>query len=158
MPTHKPDISRLSINQLSQITGAGHARVKRALEGLAPAETDGRTLKYATRKALPLIFEQGATPQQERARLDKLRADVIELDLSEREGQLVPVEMIGEQIDKLFMGVRSHLLALPTKAAPAVHGCKSIGGTAKEIEKYIYEALTELSTIPIEELMKKATK
>lgn len=93
----------------------------------------------------------------ERARLAKLQAQKVQLDLDERNGQLVDVEATGELIDKLFAGCRAHLLGLPNKAAPEIHGCRTIPETAEEIRKHVYESLSELSTTSVADIMGKAT-
>jgi len=81
----------------------------------------------------------------ERAKLARLQAAKVQLDLDERGGKLYPPDLLIEYLDKMLQHIRSHLLALPSKAAPAVHSCKSVGATAEEIQKYVYDALTELS-------------
>ena len=85
-----------------------------------------------------------------------MQAAKVKLDLEERNGELVPVEGLGEQIDRLLLGVRSHFLALPSKAAPTVFVCKSVGTTAEELQKYVHESLSELADMPVEEVMKRA--
>ena len=67
MTTHKQDLSKLSINQLSLITGKAYQTVKRRLAGLGPRGQDGRTLFYAAPDALAKIYN---VTLSERERLD----------------------------------------------------------------------------------------
>ena len=85
MTTHKQDMSKLSINQLSQITGKAYNTVKRLLAGLDPAGKDGRTLYYLTADALARIY--GAKGECEKERLDRVRADKVTFDLSVSRGE-----------------------------------------------------------------------
>jgi len=91
--------------------------------------------------------------EAERAKLTRLQARKAELDLAEREGRLVDPDEAFEVVSKIILHSRTRLLALPTKAAPTVHGCQSIAQTAEEIRKHVYEALEELSTTRPEDML-----
>lgn len=92
----------------------------------------------------------------ERAKLARLQARKVELDLAEREGRLMPPDTLVEFFMNLLMATRSHFLALPNKAAPAVHGCESVAETCEAIREHVYSALTELSEMTPQELMQRA--
>ena len=93
----------------------------------------------------------------ERAKLARLQAKKVELDLFVREGKMIDVELAGERIERVFLGCRAHFLALPLKAAPVVHGCATVPETAEEIRKAVYESLEALSAMTVVEIMKRAT-
>ena len=59
MPTQKADLSRLSITQLRELTGRHATTIRKRLKGLKPLAKDGRTIWYAPREALPLLFGIG---------------------------------------------------------------------------------------------------
>ena len=65
----------------------------------------------------------------EKARLDRVRADRIELDLQRELREVVPVEEAARLLESVLVACRLKLLALPTKAAPRVHGCKTLPQT-----------------------------
>lgn len=72
MPTHKADLSRLSITQLHELTGRTKATVRKRLKDLKPIAKDGRTIWYAPREALSLLFGIGGLDlTAERARLSR---------------------------------------------------------------------------------------
>ena len=76
------------------------------------------------------------------------------MDIAEREGRLYPPDLMIEYLDKMLQHVWSHVLALPSKAAPDVFACKTVGATAEELQKYVYESLTELSETNVANVFK----
>lgn len=105
MTTHKQDLSKLSINQLPQITGKAYNTTKRLLAGLAPISKDGRTLYYLSTDALARIYATKA--ESEKERLDRVRADKVAFDLSVSRGeylQLDDVEALMMEAAATFSG------------------------------------------------------
>jgi phage terminase Nu1 subunit (DNA packaging protein) len=113
MPVHKPDLSRLSINQLSEMTGKAYRSVKLALAGLEPIDRDGRALIYAAAEALPRIY--GAKAESERERLDRVRADGQELQNLIARGQYAPLSVLENSLSDVASQIRSILSALPKR-------------------------------------------
>jgi len=110
MATHKQDLFRLSLAQLSQVTGKAYNTLKRLLVGLEPVAKDGRTLYFDAPAALAKIYQ--AKEEQEKDRLDRLRADQIEFDLAVKRGEYAPIEAvkyaIGDmsgQVNAIFEGI-----------------------------------------------------
>ena len=135
MSTHKQDLSKLSINQLSLITGLAYNTVKRRLSGLDPADKDGRTLYYSTPDALAKIYSTKA--ESEKDRLDRARADQIEYDLGVKQRIYAPTELLTFAIgDFAAQGARL-LDALPKRlknAAPFLKA-REMGVIARELTK-----------------------
>jgi len=78
-------------------------------------------------------------PQAEKARLDKARADLAELDLSVREGRLVPASAIEKAWANIATEVRTRLMSIPASTAPRITGKT----TTVEIEAIIREQIDE---------------
>ena len=146
MPTHGPDLSRLSINQLSQVTGFTRATVSKRLEGLDPDETDGRSKRYVTKDALARLYRGDSLDLTEaRARLAKEQADKQEMDNAIRRGDLVAGSEVEEFVIGLLSMVKTQLLAVPAKAAPEAHGAESIAEVEEVIRVLQFEALGALA-------------
>ena len=58
MPTHGPDLSRLSLSQLAAISGRDRRTVRKRLEGVDPVAQDGSTLWFSARAALEAWREE----------------------------------------------------------------------------------------------------
>src|SRR5262245_24800593 len=58
MPTHHTNLTELSISQLAELSGRAHETVARVLRRahVTPTRSDGRTLYFDPRRALPAIF------------------------------------------------------------------------------------------------------
>jgi phage terminase Nu1 subunit (DNA packaging protein) len=88
----------------------------------------------------------------QRARLTKEQADKAEMDNRKTKGELVPVSQAAKLLEKVVLAFRSQILALPTKAAPHVHGCKAIAETKEALETSLHDALNELAELDVSRL------
>jgi phage terminase Nu1 subunit (DNA packaging protein) len=81
---------------------------------------------------------------QERAKLTRLQAEKVTLELEQQRGNLLPLEMVIEGWQGQIANARARLLALPPKVA-----AQAVGADYVEIEQLfksvIYEALDELA-------------
>jgi len=82
---------------------------------------------------------------QERAKLTRLQAEKVTLELEQQRGNLLPLEMVIEGWQGLLSNARAKLLALPPKAAAQVLGMESYIEVEQVIRGIIYEALDELA-------------
>jgi len=87
--------------------------------------------------------------EAERARLAKEQADKTELGNKVLRGELVPVTEPAALLEKVIVAFRSRVLSIPTKAAPHVHGCKTLSETRDELENALYDALNELAQLDV---------
>jgi phage terminase Nu1 subunit (DNA packaging protein) len=96
--------------------------------------------KYAT--------EAGALNlDDERARLAKVQARRVDLDVRRREGELVPWADVTGPLTEILGAIRAHLLALPAALAPLLATAVQTGGPrAGEavLREHITAALREL--------------
>ena len=83
---------------------------------------------------------------EEKARLDKLRADKVEMDIDIARADLVNPEQAMEAWSKVVQAARSRILSIPTKAAPLLIGTKSAGEAQNILQRLINEALKELAS------------
>ena len=82
---------------------------------------------------------------QERAKLTRLQAEKVTLDLEQQRGKLLPLEMVIAAWQGQIANCRAKLLALPPKAASQVLGMESYVEVEHAIRDIIYEALDELA-------------
>ena len=81
----------------------------------------------------------------QRGRLLKAQAALKELELSVKNGEMVPVSGVVTVWEGRIGACRSRLLGLPGRVAPQVVGCANIGEVKVILERHIYECLDELS-------------
>jgi len=147
MPTHKADLSTLSISQLTTITGRGYKTVKSRLEGLAPVSKDGRTLFYKASEALSQIYRVD-DPYIETARLNRLRGDRVEHDLSIDKGESASMEILAWALSRIAELINSVLDSLPLRLKKR---CPKL--TARDIEtirRVIVKLQNEISEINLD--------
>ena len=82
---------------------------------------------------------------QERAKLTRLQAEKVTLELEQQRGNLLPMELVIAAWQGHVANARAKLLALPPKVASQVLGMESYVEVEHEIRDIIYEALDELA-------------
>lgn len=81
----------------------------------------------------------------EEARLTKLRADKVALEIAEQEARLVDADMVRDGWVKLVTQVKTRLMKLPTSLAPLVTGETDPFKVQKTLDAGVREALEGLS-------------
>ena len=81
----------------------------------------------------------------QRGRLLKAQAALKELELSVKNGELVPVSGVVSVWEGRIGSCRSRLLGLPGRIAPQVVGCSNIAEVKALLERHICECLDELA-------------
>jgi len=84
-----------------------------------------------------------------RTRLTAARADLAEMEKAQMENRLIPAEDISAAWEAMTANMRSKLLAIPSKAAPAVYAADSLNEAKSILKDEINEALAELSGVEI---------
>ena len=129
MPTHKTNLSVLSVHQLSLITGKAYNTVKRLLAGVEPVRKDGRTLFYSTPAALAAIYREKA--ESERERLDRVRADKVDFDLAVARGAYVAAEGVRIALNEAMRIIASNEDAIAGRLAQKLVNMTSAGSIRK---------------------------
>lgn len=119
---------RINIKQISELTGFDRETISKLLKELDFEIGKHNSKEYESVYAFELIYknyryqnksssydENGYNPSQEKARLDRKKADLVELQYYEKLGSLVPIENVRNVWSSLILSVRSHLLAIPSK-------------------------------------------
>lgn len=146
----KPDLSRMSINQLQQLTGFSYRTVSRRLKstGVKAAARDGRAVFYDPQEALPALYgsklADGVTDlASERARLAKAQTRTAELRNAELEGELLRRRDVLETWTTKITAAKSKLRGIPKRAQRQVPGLTR--AMAKALLKLIDEVLHDLA-------------
>ena len=82
---------------------------------------------------------------EERTRLTKAQADKAELELQEKENELISTDLIKTIWSDYVSNVRSKLLALPSKLGHLTQAAETYAEAEAIIKESIYECLEELS-------------
>lgn len=82
----------------------------------------------------------------ERARLIKMQADKLAIELDEEKGRLLDAEKAIKAWDNLISHCRAVLLGIPNRLANQVVAINNAQEVAQILKQAIYEALEELST------------
>lgn len=147
MPTHRPDLSRVSRADLEHLTGLDRRTLRKRLAGLAPVGGDRRTVLFEARAALERIYLGGETLDlsRERARLAAAQAERVETENAVARRELVPAAEVESFMVSVFSGVQTRLLGVPSKAAPAVRVAATLAETEEVLRGFQAEALEELA-------------
>lgn len=81
----------------------------------------------------------------ERARLTKEQADRVAMENDVQRGLLIDAEHAARLWADVVVNAKTRLLSIPTKAAPLVLGCKTMPEARDVLERFIIEALHDLS-------------
>lgn len=92
----------------------------------------------------------------ETARLKRAQADLAEIELTEKRGQVVPIAVLEYSLTQVIANARQNLLMLPGRIAPELEG-EARAVIKARISKSIHEALTELSKVKINVIEPSAT-
>ena len=148
MPTSYP------VTTIAKLFGLSERRVQQlAQEGIIPKpEKNQYELVGSVRAYINYLqqraFGKGAAPQDthlERARLLKAQADMAEIELAERTGNLVTVERIEADWVAMVTACRAKLLGIPTKTAYQISNLKDPEEIENFLKRTIHEALSELA-------------
>jgi len=84
-------------------------------------------------------------PSQEKAKLDRLRAEKAEIELQKTKGDVVDISDVCAEIEKELVAVRQRMLAIPNKLATSILLAKDPSEAQDMIEASIVEALEDMT-------------
>jgi hypothetical protein len=98
---------------------------------------------------------KGLVLEQERAKLAKVQAEKIELELRQRRGKLVDVDEVGQVLAVMDIAIRDRLLAVPMAAADRALEASLTLGAAGIAEIYRVEINAALEALASAEIVAK---
>ena len=128
-------------------------KLAKILKGVPP---DGKSGKHDAWFISTVLKAQASetgelVPSAEKARLDKARANLAELDLAIKEGRLVPADAIEKAWGNIVTEIRTRLMAIPASTAPRITANLTTVQIESIIREQIDEALQALSSATIVE-------
>ena len=139
---------RLSINQLSDLTGFDRRKISRRLADLEHEQGPKGAKMYASSSALRMLYagmSEGLDSQQERAALDRVRREITELERDKKRGQLVPVSEVSTEWLNLISTIRAGMLAVPSRAAVELLGLTDEREIDDALTNHIHEAMQSIA-------------
>ena len=143
---------KVSYAQLTDLTGKAYRTLKKCMDGLKPVGVgSGGANLWDSKQALPLIYgigkgtEEKLDAQAEKARLDKERADNMELKNAQLRGELIPLDVIKEESDRNAISIRNRFLAMPDRLAQMLETTSTFAERREVIDSEIRRALEALA-------------
>lgn len=138
----------MTVAELASIAKLSPEATRRRLAGLKPGRGPGRAQAFEAAEALPVLFGIGERrdPSTERARLDAARADLAELDLARKRGDLIEAHRVAEVWTAIITTAKGRMMALPARLAADMVATTDIREADNRIRAAIYEVLEELAS------------
>ena len=140
---------KLSITEISNLTGMDRRRIRAALCDLPSEKGSKSALLFESTAALRLLYLSPGDADTfdltaERARLAHHQANKAELEAAQVAGSLIEIEAVADIVGEEYANVRSRLLGIPSRAAPQLIGLPIVAVKAL-LDDMIFEALDELT-------------
>jgi terminase small subunit / prophage DNA-packing protein len=157
-PHASTDFTQVGLHEAAAILGKSVVTLKSWFNlGCPVIERGGKAKKWRICPAAVIAWREEKIAQDsvgdtqnldyEEARRREMaaKAAMLELDLAQRRGKLVEVELIADLVGEEYANVRARILGLPTRLAPQVIGITSLPELRALIEAGITEVLEELT-------------
>lgn len=110
--------------------------------GLTPLSKKGRATYYNSAESMKAIYRAGESAKE---RLDVARAEIAELDLAERRGELLPRDLVLAAQQKRESAARAKFRAMPSNIAGQIAPPGKLQQAENLLREAVDEALGELS-------------
>ena len=146
---------KVSYQDLQNYTGMTYQTIKKrllqaGLKSVGYGDGPGKAILWESKEALPALYLplvcDGLDPQQEKARLDRLKADHQEIVNSEKRGELLNVVENNRFWTTCIVAWRTKLQGVPSKLAALINE-DDREECFKLLQKAINELLTEMANV-----------
>ena len=142
----------LNLREISYVLHTSHTKLKPILEGadIKPAEKKRKAHLYNLRTVLDAWYlskKETLTFREENTRKIKAEANLKELELAKRVGELLERAEVETQAGEILSIIRNRLIALPTLLSNLVFGMDDKTKVRATIKKKIYDTLNELARL-----------
>ena len=120
-----------------------------AKDGIIPKSRHGKfPIKECVRAYLTHVQKDDGPidTNQEKARLTKAQADKTEIEVAAMRGEVVAIQSVIDEVDKMLKAFRQKALTMPSKISPLVYSEKSVASIRAILEDEVNEVLSELSS------------
>jgi len=97
------------------------------------------------KKAIPMDDGEYASEHKEKIRKMRLEADLKEIDLAQRRGQLIAIGDVDKEMSELVLTTKARLMSVPARLAPELVGENSRVMIQAKLDKSLREALGQLA-------------
>jgi hypothetical protein len=134
--------SKVSARKYARMRGISHVMVlKEIAQGRIPTQA-GLIDVEAADEALE---QHNSTLAVALRRKENAKAGLLELQLAQKQGEVVPIAAVRAKQEQINSIIRSRLLAMPGKLAPILLGMGSAARIKAALEGEIFETLAELA-------------
>lgn len=124
--------------------------MKREYEAMPIAEIRRALVKHYSETAAGRGGDEQFNLTQERARESRLKGDLLQLQIQEKAGTLVPAGVVEDHFTALVIACRTELLQIPDKLTATLKALYAIDVDPALFEQPINDALTRLSNKTVE--------
>ena len=140
----------ITVNRLAELTGFDRRRVKACLSRLKSEPGPGHVQLFDSGTALRALYLNGGGGSldgpQEKAKLDRERRLLLEIQRREKEATLIPTESVREYWRTYVASVCARWNALPGRVAPELMHISYMRKIEDTLRDSIYGVLEELSS------------
>lgn len=137
-----------TISGLEAELGINRRKLGQALSTVPPEGGTEQRPEWRIKTVLAALAKEDGValnPQAEKARLDKARADIAEIELDKRRGDVASLMVVSQVWADICINLKTRLRAIPTKAAPLLAAASQAEECKEILSTFIDEALTELA-------------
>lgn len=143
-----------TVNAIAVETGMDRRTIAARFSKVSPIRSEGKSKFYSLSQVLSTLAADFVNPDTDddyneaKRRRELANAKLAELDLREREGQLVKVDDVRVAWAQIGVNVKQKIMAMPTKAAPLLLGAQSLPFVKDVLDTLIAESLDEIAASP----------
>ena len=144
--------------QLSEILGVSERSLtdwqKEGLPVASYADNRGQANEYESSEVIRWMVQreiERLNKEKPRDRLDRLKADAIELDIKERTGELAPAALFERAWSDHILAARTEFLTMPDILATELSATAGVEIDPDAIAAHIYRALDKLANYGADE-------
>lgn len=146
MPTQQEIADHLGLSQPAISSALGKlGLMKREYEAMPLEEIRRILIRHYSEIAAGRGGDEQFNLTQERARESRLKGDLLQLQIQEKSGALIPAAAVEEQWTSLVIACKTELLMIPDKLAASLKALYGFDVDPALIEQPINEALIRLS-------------
>lgn len=134
-------LSRIAVSNALNALGL----LKREWEAMTVADARQLLVRHYTEVAAGRGGEDQYNLTKERARESRLKGDMLQLQIQEKAGTLIPADAVEREWRALVVAARAELMLLPGKIAHQIKALHGVEIDPSMVEDHVREALNHLS-------------
>ena len=150
-----------TIGYIANVLGRDRTVLGKVLAGVEADKVQGERSLYLLKTVVDALVD-GAKSQvkidkdKAEGRVKDIKGDLMEIQLKEKQGQLVSIEEVQGVWSVVLSSLRSRILAIPTRLAARLAGTQDAKKVKSILDKSVESALTDVSTLDVANITEKA--